>query len=227
MFLCGVTRRVLALPIPQEFCVPPARIRRLLDKDVVVRTVFGSTVAPSVRVVFTFVISLLMILAFQISLAGDADAKKKKRRYKRVKVTKRYRGKPRYAAYVIDAKTGKVLHSQNANAKRYPASLTKMMTLYLVFEDLKSGRIKKRDRLVMTREGWRRPPSKLGLKVGQSISIEQGILSLVTKSANDVATAFGGKLSGTEAKFAKRMTRKARQLGNEAHYLQECKWSNR
>ncbi|NKB54097.1 MAG: D-alanyl-D-alanine carboxypeptidase [Rhizobiaceae bacterium] len=120
---------------------------------------------------------------------------------------------PRYAAYVIDAKTGKVLFSRNAHARRYPASLTKMMTLYLVFEDLKSGRIKLNSRLVMSKAGWRREPSKLGLRPGQSISMKQAIYSLVTKSANDVATALGDQLSGSEAKFAKRMTRKARQLG--------------
>ena len=114
---------------------------------------------------------------------------------------------------MIDAKTGKVLHARNANAKRYPASLTKMMTLYLIFEDLKSGKISKKSRLVMTKAGARRPPSKLGLRVGQSISMEQAIYSLVTKSANDVATAVGDKLAGSEAAFAKRMTRKARQLG--------------
>ena len=177
------------------------------------RTIFGSIQAPSLRALFTFTLSLMMIAALQISVASDAEARKKRRSYKRSKVSKRVRGNPKYAAIVIDAKTGKILHSRNANATRYPASLTKMMTLYLIFEDLKSGRIKKRDRLVMTRAGWRRQPSKLGLKVGQSISIEQGILSLVTKSANDVATAFGDKLAGSEKKFAKRMTRKARQLG--------------
>ncbi|MCF6303536.1 MAG: D-alanyl-D-alanine carboxypeptidase, partial [Devosiaceae bacterium] len=165
------------------------------------RTVSGSTFAPSVRVLFTFVISFLMIVALQAMVAGDADARKKRK------------SNPRYAAYVIDAKTGKVLHSRNANAKRYPASLTKMMTLYLVFEDLKSGRIKKTDRLVMTKAGARRQPSKIGLKPGQSISMQQAILTLVTKSANDVSTALGDQLSGSEAKFAKRMTRKARQLG--------------
>ena len=68
-----------------------------------------------------------------------------------------------------------------------------MMTLYLVFEDLKAGRITTKSRLVMTKAGWRRPPSKLGLKPGQSISMKQAILSLVTKSANDVATAIGDK----------------------------------
>ncbi len=142
-----------------------------------------------------------MLFAFQIAATSDADARKRKR------------GNPKYAAIVIDAKTGKVLHSRNAYAKRYPASLTKMMTLYLVFEDLKAGRISKSSRLVMTRAGARRPPSKIGLRVGQSISMEQAILSLVTKSANDVSTAIGDKLAGSEAKFAKRMTLKARQLG--------------
>ncbi len=176
------------------------------------RTLIGSTVAPSVRAFFTLMISLLMIFAFQVAVTGDADAKKRKR-YKKSRVVKKSRGNPRYAAIVMDAKTGKILFSRNANAKRYPASLTKMMTLYLVFEDLKSGRISKKTRLVMSRAGARREPSKLGLRAGQSISMEQAILSLVTKSANDVATAVGDQLSGSEKKFAERMTRKARQLG--------------
>ena len=159
------------------------------------RTVFGSTRAPSVRAFFNLFLSLALIASFQIGTAADAKSN------------------PRFAAYVIDAKTGKVLFSRNGNARRYPASLTKMMTLYLIFEDLKSGRIKLNSRMVMTKAGWRREPSKLGLRPGQSISIEQAIYSLVTKSANDVATAIGDKLSGSEAKFAKRMTLKARQLG--------------
>ena len=161
------------------------------------RTVFGSTRAPSVRAFFKLFFSLVLIASFQVGATQSAEAK----------------ANPRFAAYVIDAKTGKVLFSRNANARRYPASLTKMMTLYLIFEDLKSGRINLKSRMVMTKAGWRRVPSKLGLRPGQSISIEQAIYSLVTKSANDVATAIGDKLSGSEAKFAQRMTRKARQLG--------------
>lgn len=166
------------------------------------RTVFGSTRAHSGWAIFKIFISLVMVVAVQFAVMGDADARKKRKGHN-----------PRYAAYVIDAKTGKVLFSRNGHARRYPASLTKMMTLYLIFEDLKSGRIKLNSRLVMTKAGWRREPSKLGLRPGQSISMEQAIYSLVTKSANDVATAVGDKLSGTEAKFAKRMTLKARQLG--------------
>ncbi len=165
------------------------------------RTVFGSTANTALCRVFISILSFLMLFAFQIAVTSDADARKRKR------------GNPKYAAIVIDAKTGKVLHSRSAYAKRYPASLTKMMTLYLVFEDMKAGRISKSSRLVMTRAGARRPPSKIGLRVGQSISMEQAILSLVTKSANDVSTAIGDKLAGSEAKFAKRMTLKARQLG--------------
>ncbi|MEP1092870.1 MAG: D-alanyl-D-alanine carboxypeptidase [Rhizobiaceae bacterium] len=161
------------------------------------RTVFGSTRAPSVRALFKLFLSLALVASFQIGTSLSAHAK----------------SNPRFAAYVIDAKTGKVLFSRNGNARRYPASLTKMMTLYLIFEDLKSGRIKLNSRMVMTKAGWRREPSKLGLRPGQTISIEQVIYSLVTKSANDVATAIGDKLAGSEAKFAKRMTRKARQLG--------------
>jgi D-alanyl-D-alanine carboxypeptidase len=120
---------------------------------------------------------------------------------------------PLYAGLVIDAKTGKVLYSRHADAKRHPASLTKMMTLYLVFEDLKAGKITRATRVPMTKEGASRPPSKIGLKVGQTMSVNQAILALVTKSANDVASAVGGKLSGSEAAFARRMTRKARELG--------------
>ena len=183
------------------FCV--ASLVVLASIEVIfVRTVFGSTTNTAFSRVFITILSFMMILAFQLAISGDANARKKRKR-----------GNPLYAAIVVDAKTGKVLHSSSANSKRYPASLTKMMTLYLIFEDLKAGRITKSSRVVMTRAGARRPPSKLGLRVGQSISMEQAIYSLVTKSANDVSTAIGDKLAGTEAKFAQRMTRKARQLG--------------
>jgi D-alanyl-D-alanine carboxypeptidase len=169
-----------------------------------VRTAIGSTRAPSLRAFSCFFISLITIVALLMGAAQEVDAKKRKARSK---------ANPKYAAYVIDAKTGKVLFSRNANARRYPASLTKMMTLYLVFEDLQSKHISLKSRLVMTKAGSRREPSKLGLKPGQSISMEQAIYSLVTKSANDVATAIGDKLAGSEKNFAKRMTLKSRQLG--------------
>jgi len=119
----------------------------------------------------------------------------------------------RYAGIVIDAKTGKTLYKDHADAPRYPASLTKMMTLYLVFDALESGRITKGTKIPVSRNAAGEVPSKLGLKPGQTITVEQVILALVTKSANDAATAIGEFLGGSEAGFARMMTDKARQLG--------------
>ncbi|WP_438996433.1 D-alanyl-D-alanine carboxypeptidase family protein [Candidatus Puniceispirillum sp.] len=119
----------------------------------------------------------------------------------------------KYASIVINADTGRVMYARNADAMRYPASLTKIMTLYLLFEEIKSGRMDMNSRIDVSRLAASRSPSKLYLKPGQSISAEQAIYALVTKSANDVATAVAEAISGTERSFAKRMTRKARALG--------------
>ena len=118
-----------------------------------------------------------------------------------------------FATIAIDARTGKVLYSRGADARRYPASLTKIMTLYLVFEDLKAGKIKLGTKLRVSKYAAGRPPSKLGLKAGRTIKVRDAIGALVTKSANDVATVVAENLGGTENGFARRMTRKARQLG--------------
>lgn len=119
----------------------------------------------------------------------------------------------RYAAIVIDANTGKTLFASNADAKRYPASLTKMMTMYMLFEAMKSGRINKDTRIPISAYAAARPPTKIGFKPGQSIRVEDAILAMVTKSANDVATASGEFLGGSEERFAQMMTTKARRLG--------------
>lgn len=119
----------------------------------------------------------------------------------------------KYAGIVIDAKTGKTLYAHDADQARYPASLTKMMTLYLVFEALNRGKIRLDTRIPVSAHAAGEQPSKLGLKAGQSISVEQAILALVTKSANDAATATGEFLGGSESKFASMMTAKARSLG--------------
>lgn len=117
------------------------------------------------------------------------------------------------AAIVIDAKTGKVLYSSDADGRRYPASLTKMMTLYLTFEALAKGRISKNSPVVFSANAAAEPPTKLGVKRGGSVTVETAILSMVTKSANDSATALGEMLGGNEANFARMMTAKARALG--------------
>ena len=119
----------------------------------------------------------------------------------------------KYASIVIDARTGRVLQAPNADAPRYPASLTKMMTLYLLFEQLDAGRLSLSTRMKVSTHAARQPPSKLGLKPGRTISVKTAILALVTKSANDVAAVVAEHLGGSERNFARKMTAKARELG--------------
>ena len=120
---------------------------------------------------------------------------------------------PPYASIVVDANTGAVLQATNADSTRYPASLTKIMTLYLLFERLESGQIKLSSRLPVSAHAAAQAPTKLGLRPGQSITVEDAILALVTKSANDVAAVVAEAIGGTESEFARMMTRKARALG--------------
>ncbi|MGN6538073.1 MAG: SPOR domain-containing protein [Mesorhizobium sp.] len=117
------------------------------------------------------------------------------------------------AAIVVDARTGKTLYSKDANARRYPASLTKMMTLYLTFEALAKGRISKDTPVVFSANAAAEPPTKLGVRKGGAVTVETAILSMVTKSANDSSTALGEMLGGSEQNFARMMTAKARKLG--------------
>ena len=119
----------------------------------------------------------------------------------------------KYAAIVIDGNTGKVLHSNKADAARFPASLTKIMTLYILFDYLKKGRLTKNTKFYVTPHAAAQPPSKLGLKVGSHIKIKDIIGALVTKSANDVAATVAENIAGSEAKFARMMTKKARSMG--------------
>jgi D-alanyl-D-alanine carboxypeptidase len=121
----------------------------------------------------------------------------------------------RYASLVMDMDTGRVLHAANADTRNYPASLTKMMTLYMAFDALEEGRLSLKQRLPVSRRAAGMPPSKLGLKVGQRITVENVIKALVTKSANDAAVVIAEALGGTEYQFALKMTRRARALGME------------
>lgn len=120
---------------------------------------------------------------------------------------------PPYAAIVVDAHSGKVLHSTNPDAIRHPASLTKIMTLYLLFEQIEAGKLKLDSDLEVSAHAASQAPSKLGLRPGQTIEVEDAVLALVTKSANDVAVVIAEAIAGDEDDFAKLMTRKARALG--------------
>jgi D-alanyl-D-alanine carboxypeptidase len=133
-----------------------------------------------------------------------------------------------YAAMVMDARTGEVLHSRNADTRLHPASLTKMMTLYIAFEAVKNGEISLDTKVRISRTAAAEPPSKLGLSSGQRIAFRYLIRAAAVKSANDAATAIGEAISGSEAAFARRMTRTARALGmtrttfKNAHGLTEA-----
>ena len=118
-----------------------------------------------------------------------------------------------YAAFVIDARTGEVLHSRNADTRLHPASLTKMMTLYIAFEAIRNGEITLDTKVRISSHAASEPPSKLGLKSGQRIAFRYLIRAAAVKSANDAATAIGEAISGSEAAFARRMTRTAKSLG--------------
>ncbi|MGR3616210.1 MAG: D-alanyl-D-alanine carboxypeptidase family protein [Paracoccaceae bacterium] len=118
-----------------------------------------------------------------------------------------------YAAMVIDARTGEVLHSRNADTRLHPASLTKMMTLYIAFEAVRNGEITLDTKVRISKHAASEPPSKLGLRSGQRIAFRYLIRAAAVKSANDAATAIGIAISGSEAAFARRMTRTAKALG--------------
>ncbi|MEX2451580.1 MAG: D-alanyl-D-alanine carboxypeptidase [Rhodospirillales bacterium] len=119
----------------------------------------------------------------------------------------------KYASLVIDVETGKVLHATNADTRNYPASLTKMMTLYLVFEAVDTGKLTLDQRFRASARAARQPSSKLGLNQGETMTVREAIMALVTKSANDVASMVAEEIGGTERQFALLMTTKARRLG--------------
>ncbi|MEM9579570.1 MAG: D-alanyl-D-alanine carboxypeptidase family protein [Pseudomonadota bacterium] len=118
-----------------------------------------------------------------------------------------------YAAMVVDARSGEVLHARNADARLHPASLTKMMTLYIAFQAVENGEITLDTPVKISRFAAAEPPSKLGLRAGQTIKFRYLIRAAAVKSANDAATAIGEALEGSEAAFARRMTRTAKALG--------------
>ena len=140
-------------------------------------------------------VAMLAVVMFTVAGAGSASANS------------------RYAAYVMDARTGQVLFSRNADERRYPASLTKMMTVYMIFEAMNARRISTKTAIPFSKNASAEPPTKLGVKAGGSITVDTAIRALVTRSANDVATAVAEMLGGSEAGFARMMTAKARQLG--------------
>ena len=121
--------------------------------------------------------------------------------------------KAKFSALAVDARTGDILFASDPDGLRHPASLTKVMTLYILFQEMKAGRLRLDSRITVSRYASGRPPTKLGVAAGQTVSIDDAIRALVTLSANDIAVAIGENISGSESAFAQRMTNTARSLG--------------
>src|ERR1700759_1960824 len=119
----------------------------------------------------------------------------------------------KYAAIVVDAKTGEILYAKHADSPRYPASITKVMTLYLTYEALASGKLHLDDRVVFSPHASAQAPTKLGVRPGDSITVADAIQGMTTLSANDAAVAMAEKLGGSESRFAALMTLRAQELG--------------
>jgi D-alanyl-D-alanine carboxypeptidase len=165
--------------------------------------------------------SLAAVLAVLAITSGAADARHHRRgHYVHYAHHKRHHHRSRAEAYspptssiLVDGNTGEVLEQSNPDALRHPASLTKIMTLYLLFERLESGKMKLDTPLKVSEHASEQAPTKLGVKPGQTIAVEDAIKAVVTRSANDVAVVIAENLGGSEDDFCKIMTQKARALG--------------
>ena len=151
------------------------------------------------------VCSLVAVLSLAAFTGDTADARRRK--------APKGDYSPAYAAIVVDANSGAVLHASNADSQRHPASLTKIMTLYLLFERLEAGKLKLDSPLKVSAHAEDQAPTKLGLEDRQTIQVEDAIKGMVTRSANDAAVVVAEALAGSEEEFAKLMTRKAQTLG--------------
>ena len=159
----------------------------------------------------------LIATVLTLGVATTADARTHHRHHRRAATPASLITAPsRYAAIVVDADTGRVLSSANPDRSSYPASLTKMMTLYLLFDALDEGKIRMDSQMTASEHASVQAPSKLALEPGDQIRVEDAIKALVTKSANDVAVVIAETLGGTETHFAQMMTAKAHALGMNA-----------
>jgi D-alanyl-D-alanine carboxypeptidase len=150
-----------------------------------------------------------LIVATAVTSAADARG----RRHHRVRTAAADSYQPSYASIVVDANSGAIMQETNADSPRHPASITKIMTLYLLFERLASGKISLTTDLPVSAHAASQAPSKLGLKPGETIKVEPAIRGIVTRSANDVAVIIAEALGGDETNFGRMMTAKARELG--------------
>lgn len=169
------------------------------------------TTSASSRALRVCVLGLATITAAVIFTTDTADARRRHRHHRHHATHQSYN--PAFASIIVDANSGATLAATNADGLRFPASLTKIMTLYLLFERLDAGKVSLNTEMPVSAHAASQAPTKLGLRPGQSIRVEDAIKGLVTRSANDAAVVIAEFLGGDEDDFAKMMTRKARALG--------------
>src|ERR1043165_3604483 len=161
------------------------------------------------------VFGLLTVTTAVIFTTDAADARRYRRHYAHHRAhheaSESY--SPQFASIIVDGNSGAVLQSTSPDGIRHPASLTKIMTLYLLFERLESGKMKLDTEMDVSEFASEQAPTKLGLKPGQKLRVEDAIKGLVTRSANDAAVVIAEAIAGDENEFARQMTRKARALG--------------
>jgi D-alanyl-D-alanine carboxypeptidase len=167
-----------------------------------------STVKPAGDRVLRRIGLAILVFCLAFMPAHDGFAKARKNQGKQASTENN-----KYASIVIDAATGTVISEKNANKVLHPASLTKVMTLMLLFDALENGNVRLNDRIYISKHAASQQPSKLGLSAGSSIRVEDAILSIVTKSANDMSVAVAEHIAGSESRFAARMTQRAHSIG--------------
>jgi D-alanyl-D-alanine carboxypeptidase len=171
------------------------------------------TSLASSRALRAFALGLITVSTTIIFTTESADARRYRGRHHVRHHEARSSYSPAFASIIVDGNSGAVLQSTNPDATRHPASLTKIMTLYLLFERLEAGKMKIDSEMDVSEHASDQAPTKLGLKPGQKLKVEDAIKGLVTRSANDAAVVIAEAIAGDEDEFAKLMTRKARALG--------------
>jgi D-alanyl-D-alanine carboxypeptidase len=156
------------------------------------------------------VCGLITAIAAVTFTVDHAEAKKRKRHYRHAKVVSY---SPAFSSIIVDANSGSTLQANNPDAQRFPASLTKIMTLYLLFERLESGKMRLDTEMPVSTYASRQAPTKLGLRAGSTLTVEDAIKGLITRSANDASVVIAEAVGGDVDDFAVMMTRKARALG--------------
>jgi D-alanyl-D-alanine carboxypeptidase len=171
------------------------------------------TTLASSRILRACAFGLLTVTAAVVFTSGTADARKSRHRHHARAHEARQSYNPAFSSIIVDGNSGATLSANNPDASRHPASLTKIMTLYLLFERLDAGKLKLDSEMQVSEHASEQAPTKLGLRPGQTIRVEDAIKGLVTRSANDAAVVIAEAIGGDEDDFAQLMTRKARALG--------------